>query len=405
MKKGQGETAGSFVHERGADPAGQAVGGRPGEIAIEPGTVLTEGWYGVEQLGGRSVRWTRPRFAWRSPRKPIARVVLSCRLPPQPQPSAIEGVLEREGAELARFSMAPGLDRLTLDLREPVAGGDFVVRLDRGFVPAREGLGPDVRELGLLVSSIDAPPARAAVPLPPPSADAGRRRGEVAPEHFLAFEERFRGSRDLILERQRRYVRYFQASWNVLDIGCGRGEFLELLQEVGSDGWGVDNNPVAVLVCVARGLRAIEADAIAYLETVEEGTLDGIFCAQVVEHLSRPELLDLLHLARRALRPGGRALFETVNPHCLTVFSDSFYVDPGHVRPVPPELLSFDLEAAGFEILETIYGSPVDEHKRLPPAPPTGSAPLDAALESWRERLNNLLYSDRDYAVLVRRPE
>lgn len=403
--------AGSPVDESEAGSAEAGVlstGGPWREISLEAGVVLTEGWYGVELLGGQPMRWTRPRFGWRCPAKPIARFELSARLPPEANVSAVGGILEHEGDELARFTVGPGHKRVRLDLPKPVAGGDFVITLDGGWVPAQRGLGHDRRTLGMLVASLDSVPADGDLPeavaqweREPPAG----RASEVDPEHSLDFEERFRGTRRVILERQRAYAPYFAERWNILDLGCGRGEFLELLRETGSDGWGVDANPRSVADCVARGLRAIEGDLIFCLDAVGDETLDGIFCAQVIEHLPRAALLRVLALARRKLRSDGRILLETVNPRCLTVFSDSFYVDPGHDRPVPVELLAFDLEKEGFQILETLFRSPVKEDSRLPPLPATGSAAVDAALEQWRSRLNGVLFSDRDYAVLARKPE
>jgi SAM-dependent methyltransferase len=406
MRTGAAE---SSVHER--NPSSGAAeepgaGHRWRDIALEAGTVLTEGWYAVEDFGSRRMRWTRPRFAWRSPPKPIASFQLSCGLPPEAKLPGFEGVLWRGGDELGRFSVVPGANRVTLEVPTLTCGGDFVVTLEKGWVPAQVGLGEDVRELGVLVSSLDAVPGhapRAAPRVPGAKTPEHGDIAEVAPEHSIEFEERFRGSRELILERQRSYVRYFSGQWNVVDLGCGRGEFLELLRETGSDGWGVDSNPVAVASCVRQGLRAVEADAVAYLETVGEATLDGVFSAQLIEHLSRRELLRLLDVSRRKLRPGGLLVLETVNPRCLTVFSESFYVDPGHSRPIPPELLAFDLESAGFQVLEILYRSPVEDADRLPPLP-EGSGALHDVLEAWRSRLNNVLFSDRDYAALARRP-
>jgi O-antigen chain-terminating methyltransferase len=151
----------------------------------------------------------------------------------------------------------------------------------------------------------------------------------------------------------------------VLDVGCGRGEFLELCRQTGVDARGVDLDPAMVTRCREAGLSAEQADALAYLGALQDGTLGGIFSAQVIEHIPPEALIALVRLAYRKLRPGGVLLMETPNPACLTVFSGAFYVDLTHLRPIHPEAARFVVEATGFRGVEIRYVNPVPPDGKL----------------------------------------
>ena len=134
----------------------------------------------------------------------------------------------------------------------------------------------------------------------------------------------------------------------MLDVGCGRGEFLELLGEAGISARGIDLNHEMAEQCRARGLDVTEADAVGYLSTLPDGSLGGIFAAQVVEHLRADYLLQFLELAFHKLRPGGLLVLETLNPACWIAFFESFIRDITHEWPLHPETLKYLVLASGF---------------------------------------------------------
>jgi O-antigen chain-terminating methyltransferase len=225
---------------------------------------------------------------------------------------------------------------------------------------------------------------------------------------YVDFENRHRGTREEILARQRVHLDDLRAGGDpVVDLGCGRGEFLELLAEAGMEGEGVDSNPAMVEECASRGFRATRADALSYLGEREKGSLGGVFSAQLIEHLPFASVADLVSRAHRALRPGGVLVIETLNPACLSVFSGAFYLDPTHIRPLHPEAMRFLFESLGFRDVRVRFLSPVPEEAKL------RSIDFFHRLERFEDafldvlndniaRLNELLYGYQEYAVIGR---
>lgn len=165
---------------------------------------------------------------------------------------------------------------------------------------------------------------------------------------WIHFAQKFRGQPDKIRAHFEKYKERFTGCTRVLDIGCGRGEFLEVLREAGIPGVGIDLNEGNVRLAQDNGLDARTGDAFAFLEAEGPGSFDGVFCAQVIEHLPPADVWRLVKAASAALKPGGVIVLETPNPECLAIFATHFYLDPSHTRPVPPALLAFYLEEAGF---------------------------------------------------------
>lgn len=222
--------------------------------------------------------------------------------------------------------------------------------------------------------------------------------------NYFVFEDHFRGSREDIKERQRAFVRYFEGCSNVLDIGCGRGEFLELMRDAGIGARGVDLDETMVEFCRSRGLAVELNDAVSYLEQLEDESLDGIFIDQVVEHLEPAYLVRLLELCYRKMKFGYHIVAETVNPLSFVSFAN-FYIDMTHVRPVHPETLKFLLGAVGFREIEAQFSSPVPDEARLRKLPITEvmDEERQAFFESYNhnvELLNGTLYGAQDYAVV-----
>jgi O-antigen chain-terminating methyltransferase len=220
-----------------------------------------------------------------------------------------------------------------------------------------------------------APVAEAAVP--PPAID------------WLHFAERFRGAEEYVKEKQRLYLPYFAGCREVLDIGCGRGEFLELAKEAGIAARGIDLSGESVALCRSKKLDAEVADLFAHLEGLPDRTLGGIFCAQVIEHLPPDRLPEMLRLACARLYTGGVLALETPNPECLAILASHFYLDPTHQRPVPPQLLAFYLEEFGMGAIELHRLSPAVE-----------SMP---ALKNLPEDFREAFFGALDYAIVARK--
>jgi O-antigen chain-terminating methyltransferase len=246
------------------------------------------------------------------------------------------------------------------------------------------------------LSRLESAPAAAMVPsVGTPAATAsvaGAAAPPLPPGVYSLFEERFRGDPGTIRTKQRGYVsRLAGAPGPVLDVGCGRGEFLSLLAASGVRASGVDANPIAIAECRAAGLEALEGDGIARLESLPEGSLGGVSALQVVEHWTPETIFRFLRAARRSLAPGGVLLAETINVDSLSTWK-AFYLDPSHVRPVPAEALRFLAEAAGFADVEIEGKAPLPPAERL-----AESTENDA-------KLNRLLFGPQDYALFARVP-
>jgi len=225
---------------------------------------------------------------------------------------------------------------------------------------------------------------------------------------YVGFEREFRGAPEAIRERLAAYAPYFEGARDVLDVGCGRGEFVELLRDRGVSARGLELNHEMAEVCRARGLDVTEGDAVGYLESLPDGSLGGLFAAQVVEHLEADYLLQFLELAYHKLRPGSKIVLETINVDSWSAFFGPYLRDITHVRPLPPDTLLFLLRASGFQRVDMRASAPMsDEHKlaRLPVdiATTPDAAPLTAAFNQNVDRLNALLFGFSDYAAIGER--
>jgi 2-polyprenyl-3-methyl-5-hydroxy-6-metoxy-1,4-benzoquinol methylase len=164
---------------------------------------------------------------------------------------------------------------------------------------------------------------------------------------YAGFEDLFRGPAERVSELQRPYLQLVAPHQPVLDVGCGRGEFLALLASEGIDARGVDSDEGMVKRCRAQGLPAELGDAVAHLEGLDDASLGTVFCAQVIEHLPEARLRRLLELAQRKLVPEGLFIAETVNPHSLPGLK-TFWTDLTHQHPIFPEVALALCGLAGF---------------------------------------------------------
>jgi O-antigen chain-terminating methyltransferase len=223
----------------------------------------------------------------------------------------------------------------------------------------------------------------------------------LSPLQYADFEKRFRGSREEIAGRLSAYLGHFPPGGEVLDIGCGRGEFLALLRDSGRRGLGLDLSASMLAEARDQGLECVKADALEFLKARPAASLDGVFAAQVAEHLEPEYLRRLVSECFRALRPGATLLLETVNPLSLFALSRIYFLDPGHVRPLHPEYLRYLLESSGFAAVEILFG-PEPAGERLAEIDP--AAPQALAFNGNVDRLNRLLFGPSDYAALGRKP-
>jgi SAM-dependent methyltransferase len=171
---------------------------------------------------------------------------------------------------------------------------------------------------------------------------------------YHRFEEKYRGSRELIKSRLRFYLPFIeplkqaQARPKAVDLGCGRGEWLELLGESGFSVQGVDQNGSMLAACRQRGLPAEQGDAIGYIKGLPDSSVVIVSGFHIAEHLPFADLRMLVGESSRVLKPGGLLILETPNPENLRVAGTTFYLDPTHHRPLPPDLLKFLAEYYGF---------------------------------------------------------
>jgi len=221
---------------------------------------------------------------------------------------------------------------------------------------------------------------------------------------YVGFEDQFRGSPEDIRARLLEYLPIFQGARDVLDVGCGRGEFLRLLAEHGVDARGIDLNPAMVDVCRDQGLNATVADLLPYLRSLPNGSLGGLFAAQVVEHLQPGYLTRFLDAACEKLRPGAAIVLETINPACWFAFFESYVRDITHVRPIHPDTLRFLLVASGFQQVDIRYRAPYPDHEKLQRIAAPGLGDAAEALNANVDKLNSLLFTYLDYAAVGRRP-
>lgn len=223
---------------------------------------------------------------------------------------------------------------------------------------------------------------------------------------YAAFEDAFRGSEELIRERQGIYLADLLANpavarFGVLDVGCGRGEFLSLLRENRIRCRGIDLSPEFVEHNRNAGNTADVAEAVDHLRRTPKGSLGAITALHIIEHLEHERAVAMIDAAHAALHPGGLLIIETPNPTNLVVGGGQFYLDPTHRRPVHPEYLIFAVTERGFESVEVRWLHPMNDLKFVIPT----EDPVPDSVRTIVQQLNDRLFGANDYAVLARRPE
>jgi SAM-dependent methyltransferase len=228
----------------------------------------------------------------------------------------------------------------------------------------------------------------------PGSKSEARDPGRALDELYASFENQFRGSPEHLKEGLKVYLPLLKDAGitsDILDLGCGRGEWLELLRDEGMQARGVESNRAMIDNQSGRHLEIVQADALAYLRGVPESSLRAVTAFHFVEHIGLAELIDLLDEINRALKPGGLLILETPNPKNLVVGACNFYSDPTHHKPLFPETLEFILNHRGFVRTQLQYLHPVD------------GSPFEDGSEA-SQALNSWLFSARDFAIVAWKP-
>jgi len=210
---------------------------------------------------------------------------------------------------------------------------------------------------------------------------------------YAALESEVRGTRGEAQERWKVYLPLMPRDAPVLDLGCGRGEWLELLRQEGIAARGVDSNRLMVAECRERRLAVEQDEALDYLARVPDESLGAVTVLRVVEQLPFRHLVRLLDQVARVLRPGGTAIFETPNPDNILVACRDFYQDPGRRHPIPSETLRFLVESRGLDPVQVLFLNSPDA---------AGHVPEDDGSAVAR-RFNRYFYGPRDYAVVANR--
>jgi SAM-dependent methyltransferase len=364
---------------------------------------------------------------WQRVRALVARDDLDERLrrleegPPAPDPTELRAELEElahRAVDLNQSVLARRLDLIDAavdELRhglvanrqhtEDAVSAVHVASIDAAREHTEAAVEVSAQKLGRRIDILRRS-QQAATAAPPPPAAPGAPAGQspapaVDPGLYAALEEQFRGEPQMIEERQRVYLPHLagvvDAEHPVLDLGCGRGEWLRILAEQGLPARGVDSSPVFVAECTEAGLDVVEGDLVAHLTAQPPGSLGAITLFQVVEHLPFGVLVATLSAAAGALRPGGVLIAETPNATNLAVGASSFWIDPTHERPLHPEVLVFLAHQCGFDSTERLF-----VNRLGPPVPDvSGLGPPAADL---LVRLTELVDGPGDFALVARTP-
>lgn len=218
---------------------------------------------------------------------------------------------------------------------------------------------------------------------------------------YFEFQNEMRGSFDEIKKRQLQYLPYFKASKCVIDLGCGRGEFLDLLREHNIKGIGVDAYNKSVEFCQARGLSVVEEDVIEFLKGQKDDSIDGVFSAQLIEHISAGKILQLCHESFRIMKKESYIVLETPNPMCLSTYMNSFYLDPSHKNPVHPHLMEYFLHQCGYRDIRIIF--PKEEEDYRLPLLDAGYCKNLKEFNDGVNLLSDIIFGSQNYAIVARK--
>jgi SAM-dependent methyltransferase len=300
------------------------------------------------------------------------------------------------------------------ELRERVNGLDRRLRSLQTQAATSAPSPPPASAAAGAVDSREPPPSGSAT-LPPGGAEPAAGLVQAAPAQaapaqaapssalfdYVGFERRFRGDPEAVAAAlAERYLDLLVANPPVVDIGCGRAELVELLARRGVEAIGVDTDPSMVAEARDRGLDVRQVDGSSFLRDREPGSLGAIIATHLVEHLEFPDLVELLELAASRLRPGGVFIAETPNPTSLVVLGNSYILDPTHLRPLHPSLLTFLCEGAGFRDIRLRFHAPATDY-HLPMIDDPDAPPWTKRVNDAFTKLNSVLFGPQEYALIA----
>ncbi len=219
---------------------------------------------------------------------------------------------------------------------------------------------------------------------------------------YFNFENYFRGSRKEIKNALEIYADYFTDKGQIIELGSGRGEFLELMGEKDIDIVGIDAYKEFVDYCKIKGFNSVNDDAIAYVSRLKDESIGGIFAAQLIEHLKTDQIIQLCNDAYKKLIPGSYLIFETPNPTSLAIYTNAFYVDPSHNKPVHPRTIEYFLKQAGFSDISIIF----TEHSKSKYRLPLLNGESISNLNEFNDGINcitDILFGSQDYAIIAKK--
>ena len=303
------------------------------------------------------------------------------------QEARLAGVEGAVDVAVARQQIEAAAGALRAELDSRVIAAEAVAAQNQRDVADQQ------RRIGLMLHSLNAVRAMGhGVP-----AEVNAQDDHALDALYVSFEDRFRGTRSAIKGRQRVYLPRLReanagtAERPILDIGAGRGEFLELLAEDGLVASGVDSNASMAANCQEAGLECAVGDALSFLAGRPTASLGAITGFHIIEHMPFKVMVRVMDEALRVLVPGGLLILETPNPANLLTASRWFYLDPTHRNPLPAEMVAMIAEARGFPYPEVMELHPMTE--RLP-----GTDRLLATA------LDRIFYGPQDYALVARKP-
>ena len=304
--------------------------------------------------------------------------------------AAFRASLEDLGQAIAPAAGLPGVPSRFNELREQVNA------LDRQLRAAAR-------------PTVDATPSTATPASGASTPTAGSPTAAVSPTgssfDYVGFERRFRGDSDVVLRTlSERYASMLADHQPVLDFGCGRGELVEVLTTLGIEATGVDPDGGMIEEALGHGRSVHLGDGLEYLRSVAPHSLGAVISIHVVEHLPLPVLVELFELAAQALRPGGIFIAETPNPMSLIVLGNSYILDPTHVWPLHPSLLTFLAERAGFRGVDLAFYSPAESYRLTPISQPDDAPAWVSEVNVALERLNDVLFGPQEYALIATTP-
>ena len=226
-------------------------------------------------------------------------------------------------------------------------------------------------------------------------------------DFYLAFENKFRGNRKELLKKYSTYGDYFEKEQQIIDLGCGKGEFLEAMSKNGFDVYGVDAIEEMVAQCTKLGLKAVQGNVFEYLGDQKDNSIEAVYCGMLIEHLSSDDVVDFLSILSKKLKHSARLVIETINPGSLSVITGSFVADLSHKTLVHSKTLEFILGFFGFNVIKTVFSSPIPDEQRLKTFEPDqlgGEAgELMKIFNNNFAIIDNFLFNFQDYITIAQK--